>query len=403
MTQVLILGAGYAGMRTAKILAKKAPSDINITLIDKETYHTEKTNLHEVAAGTISPDRISYDIREVLPERINFLNAEVVKIDVEHKCVYLKGQDNPLEYDQVVICLGFKSESFGIDGVEQYSLPLDTLNAAKNVWNNIEQSVKRFNETKDERDLNIIICGAGFTGIEVLGELANKIPELQQRYQTPSIRVTCLEKATSILPMFSKELGDYTLNFMSKHNINMVLGAEINSVSDRKVSYKFNDEEKELEASTIVWTVGVSGSDIMEDSNLPAKRGRVIVDDYLNLEGHPEVYVLGDVSAVMDPTSNRPYPVTAQIALSQATYVAKRISKTLDNKDFDEKYEYHSLGTVASLGDRDAVAETSLAGKTIKLKGYPASALKKVITDKSLYKDANISTMLKKGRYDLWK
>lgn len=402
MATILVLGGGYAGMRAVKFLQKEVPSEHQIVLVDKTGTHTEKTNLHEVAAGTIAPDRITYEINDIIGSRVNFIRDTVTNVDIDQKQVTL-ADHKPLSYDYLVLALGFQSETFGLKGASENALPMDDLETSEAVYQHIEAKAKHYAETQDPNDLSIAVCGAGFTGIELLGELSQSLPKLQTRYNTPAFKVTCLEMGKSILPMFDKSLADYALAFMSKHNIEMKLGAAITEIKPGAVVYQdknTNDEQDhEVAANTIVWTVGVSGSQVIADSGFEQRRNRVVVKNDLTLEGHPEVYIIGDVSAVMDPASNRPYPTTAQIALACGSHAAKNIGLALRGHE-TRPFVYKSSGTVASLSDRDGIGEIFSSNK--KIHGYIASAMKKIITDRSLMESAHLSTTLSKGRFDLY-
>ncbi|MFD1454368.1 NAD(P)/FAD-dependent oxidoreductase [Levilactobacillus lanxiensis] len=402
MATILVLGGGYAGMRAIKFLQREVPSEDKIVLVDKTGTHTEKTNLHEVAAGTIAPDRITYEINDVIGSRVEFIRDTVTNVDIDQKQVTLT-EHEPLTYDYLVLALGFQSETFGLKGAAENALPMDDLETSEAVYQHIEAKAKHYAETQDPNDLSIAVCGAGFTGIELLGELSQSLPKLQTRYNTPAFKVTCLEMGKSILPMFDKSLADYALAFMDKHNIEMKLGAAITEIKPGAVVYqdKNTDDETphEVAANTIVWTVGVSGSQVIADSGFDQRRNRVVVKDDLTLDGHPEVYIIGDVSAVMDPESNRPYPTTAQIALACGSHAAKNIGLALRGHE-TRPFVYKSSGTVASLSDRDGIGEIFSSNK--KIHGYIASAMKKIITDRSLMESAHLSTTLAKGRFDLY-
>ncbi|MFC6182154.1 NAD(P)/FAD-dependent oxidoreductase [Lactiplantibacillus daowaiensis] len=399
MATILVLGGGYAGMRAVKFLQKSAPATDEIILVDQTAIHTEKTNLHEVAAGTIDPAKITYDIPSVIGKRVTFIEATVTGIAVADQTVTFA--DHPdLQYDYLIVALGFQSETFGIKGVTENSLPMDDLATSEAVYQHIEQTIAGYAKTKNHDDLKIAVCGAGFTGIELLGELTQSLPKLQAKYQTPAVKLVCFERMPSILPMFGQPLRDYAINFMAKHDVEMRLGASITEIQPGAVVYQDeNDQAQTFTANTIIWTVGVSGSHVIADSNFQQRRNRVMVEPDLSLADHPEVFIVGDVSAVMDPNSNRPYPTTAQIALAAGEQAAKNIGQ-LRHDQATTPFVYQSSGTVASLSDRDGIGEILSSQRQVH--GYMASALKKVITDRSLMESAHLSTMLHKGRFDLY-
>ncbi|KRO04583.1 MULTISPECIES: NAD(P)/FAD-dependent oxidoreductase [Levilactobacillus] len=399
MATILVLGGGYAGMRAIKFLQREVPSEDKIILVDKTSTHTEKTNLHEVAAGTIAPDRITYEINDVISSRVDFICDTVTNVDVDQKQVTLADHE-PITYDYVIVALGFQSETFGLKGAEENALPMDDLATSEAVYQHIEAKVKGYAQSQDPNDLVVAVCGAGFTGIELLGELTQSLPKLQTRYNTPAIKLVCLERSPAILPMFDKSLADYAMAFMAKHNVDMKLGSNIKEIKPGAVVYSDgNDEEHEVPANTIVWTVGVSGSQVIADSGFEQRRNRVVVEPDLSIADHPEVYIVGDVAAVMDADSERPYPTTAQIALAAGAQAAKNIGLQRRGRE-TLPFVYKSVGTVASLSDRDGIGEIFSSNR--KIKGYVASAMKKVITDRSLLESAHLSTVFSKGRFDLY-
>ena len=403
MAKVVVLGGGYAGLRAIKVLIDKAPKDTQLVLVSDTRIHTEKTNIHEVAAGTTAPASISFDVAEVAkPQRVKFILDTVTGIDLENKTVALKGDAEPLSYDYVIIALGFRSETFGISGAEENALPLTTLDQASAVATHIENQIKHYQESQDPNDLKVIVCGAGFTGIELLGELIHSTRQWAKKYNTPNVELYCVEAATSILPMFDHGLADFAVDYLKRNGVQFLLGAKISGVEDGKVVYQKDEEQQEVTGNSIVWTVGVGGSHVMDDPAFSSKRGRSITQDDLSLNAdHPEVFVVGDVAAIMNPANNRPWPTTAQVALKSAAHAAENVANLISGGSATP-FVFHSLGTVASLGRTQAIGEVSMGGKQVKLKGYPASALKKVIVDRSLYFDNGVSGILKHGRFDVW-
>lgn len=398
MADVLILGAGYAGIRAAKTLSKSAASGTNITLIDKNPIHEERTQLHEVAAGTIPAERISFDVRNILPNNVTFLQATVEKIDVAAKTVTFEDHD-PMTYDYVIVALGFRSEDFGLEGADENALPLHDIASAEKIYQTIEANVANYAKSQDSKDLTIIVCGAGFTGIELLGELINKAPELKAKYNTPDLRLVSVERGKRLLPMFDEQLAKYAANYLSNHNVEMHPGTAITKIEpDCVICQEENsDVEKRIYGNTIIWTVGVSGSDVITNSGFEQRRNRVTMGAKLNMTDHPEVFIVGDVSAVMDPSTDRPYPTTAQISTRQGNQAGKNVAALISGGELGD-FTFKSMGTVASLGRNDGVAQIS---DTRKYKGFIAKVLKRIVTDKSLYEDANFATMLKKGRWPI--
>lgn len=403
MAKIVVLGGGYAGMRAIKVLIDKAPKDSQLVLVSDNRVHAEKTNIHEVAAGTTKAADISFDVSEVAkPDRVKFIQDTVTGIDMDNKEIQLQDAAEPLTYDYVIVALGFRSETFGIKGAEENALPLTDLDQAQAAAEHIEAQIKNYKTSQDPNDLKVVVCGAGFTGIELLGELTHSTKKWAQQYGTPNIELYCVEAATNILPMFDQSLADFAVDYLKRNGVQFILGAKISGVEPGKVVYDKDEQTQEVAANSIIWTVGVSGSHVMDDPAFSARRGRSIPRKDLSLnDDHPEVFVVGDVAAIMDPESNRPYPTTAQIALKSAARAAENVANLVQGGS-SVPFTFHSLGTVASLGRTQAIGEVTMGNKPIKLKGYPASALKKVITDRSLYFDNGVKGIAKHGRFDLW-
>lgn len=399
MKNVTILGAGYAGLRTLRELQKKK-KDFKITLVDRNSYHFESTDLHEVAAGTQPWEKITYEISDVVnPEMTTFIQDEVLKIDTEKQEVLLKNQ-GVIAYDYLVVSLGFRSETFGIPGAEEYALEMVDIDSAKKVYTQILAAMDKYKETKDPKYLKITVCGAGFTGIELVGALVENKKEFAKRagVKAEEVRIYCVEAAPSILPMFNDELRKYCLAKLTKWDVELMTGKAIKGLKQDIVIYSDGEEEKELATGTIIWTTGVSGSEIIGESGFEERRGRVMVNADLRDPKHENVYLIGDVSAVMDPENNRPYPTTAQIALKMGAHAGRNILAQLDNQPTKD-FAFQWLGSVASIGNSHAFG---LVGK-INVKGYPASFVKKMIMNKSLLDTGGVKEVMAKGRFDLYR
>ncbi|VTS15581.1 pyridine nucleotide-disulfide oxidoreductase [Streptococcus porcinus] len=402
MQEILVLGAGYAGLKTVRNLQKQT-GDFHITLVDRNDYHYEATELHEVAAGSQPKEKISYPIQDVInPKKVTFIQDDVVKANPEASTVELKN-NGTLHYDYVVVSLGFCSETFGISGAKENALQMVDINTAENIHHHILHMMEKYRETKDKNYLRLLICGAGFTGIELAGALVDE----RKRYAKiagvteDQIEIVCVEAATRILPMFDDKLAQYGVDLIEKLGVNLMLGSMIKEIKPGEVVYVTSpDEDAErhsIAAETIIWTTGVSGSPIMGESGFAERRGRVVVNKDLRDPKNDKVYILGDVSAFIDPETNRPFPTTAQIATRMGAHAAKNLARQLKGEE-TEDFNYKSLGTVASVGNTHAFG---LVGKS-KVKGYPASVVKKSIMNKSLVDIGGLKELLAKGRFDLY-
>ncbi len=398
--RVVVLGAGYAGLMTVTRLQKQlGTNDAEIILVNKNDYHYETTWLHEASAGTLHHDRVRYDIKGVVnTSKVNFLQASVEDIKVAEKKVVTDQGD--VEYDYLVIGLGAEAETFGIQGLHEHAFTISNVNGARQIRDHIDlqfATYKAEGEINDER-LTIVVGGAGFTGIEFLGELGNRVPELCKEYDIDQkkVRIVCVEAAPMILPGFDPELVKYARAALEKKGVEFSIGTPLKEAREGSVLIaKSEDEIEELKAGTIVWAAGVRGSTLIEKSGIENMRARVKVNLDLRAPGHDDIFVLGDCSLMINEETERPYPPTAQIAMQQGETCARNIAALVHGKDQLENFKPDIKGTVCSLGEDDAIGV--VYGK--KLTGVKASFMKKVIDNRSLFMVGGPSLVFKKGKF----
>lgn len=396
--KVLVLGAGYAGLSTVSKLQKIiGVQEADITLINKNEYHYESTWLHETAAGSMNWEDGVYPIAKVVDNmKVRFIPAEVTKINRDQQIV--ETTQGEFEFDTLVVSLGFESESFGIKGMDEFATTIVSPETAVTTREEIEQNFIKYKTSKDPKDLSILVGGAGFTGVEFLGELVETLPELCKIHGIDynDVKITCVEAMPSMLPMFSDELTQYAVDFLESRGVEFMLGTAIVAANENGFVVKVNDEEVQLEASSVVWTAGVRGSRLMEESFEGVKRGRIIVKEDLTIDGYPNIFAIGDVAAVMNGTGEnaRPYPTTAQIAMQLGEHTAKNIKLNLNGEKM-EAFSYDDKGTVCSLGAKDGIGV--VFGREIK--GKSAAFMKKVIDTRAVLKIGGAVLGATKGKF----
>ncbi|MEB7423555.1 NAD(P)/FAD-dependent oxidoreductase [Mammaliicoccus sciuri] len=398
--KVLVLGAGYAGLQTVTKLQKLVSNqDVDVTLINKNDYHYEATWLHEASAGTLNYEDALYPITNVIDRnKVNFVKAEVTKINKDAKKV--ETSNGVFEYDILVVALGFESETFGIEGMKEHALQIENINTSRRIAKHIEDKFANYaaSKEKDENDLAILVGGAGFTGVELLGELTERIPELCKKYgvDQSKVKITCVEAAPKMLPMFSENLVNYVVKYLEERGVEFKISTPIVACNEKGFVVKVNDEEQTLEANTAIWAAGVRGSKLMEESFDGVKRGRIVVKDDLSIDNYDDIFVIGDCSAVMagEGDNKRPLPTTAQIAMQQGEHLAKNI-KNIFNGEKTEPFAYDDKGTVCSLGSHDGVGV--VMGREIT--GKKAAFMKKVIDTRAIFKIGGIGLAYKKGKF----
>lgn len=399
---VVILGAGYGGLMTTVRLQKLlGVNEANITLVNKNDYHYESTWLHEASAGTLHHDRVRYPIADVIDQgKVNFVKDTVVKVASQENKVIL--ENGELTYDYLVVALGFESETFGIKGLREYAFSIANVNAARQIREHIEYQFATYNTEAEKRDerLTIVVGGAGFTGIEFLGELANRVPELCREYDVDphKVRIICVEAAPTALPGFDPELVEYAVNLLERKGVEFKIGTAIKECTPDGIIVAKGDDVEEIKAGTVVWAAGVRGSFVIDESGFEAMRGRVKVDPFLRAPGYENVFIVGDCSLIINEETNRPYPPTAQIAMQQGEVCAKNLAVLIRQQGELQAFKPDLKGTVCSLGHDDAIG--IVFGK--KVWGSKASFMKKMVDNRALYLIGGPSLVMKKGKFNLF-
>ncbi|WP_416147080.1 NAD(P)/FAD-dependent oxidoreductase [Salipaludibacillus sp. HK11] len=393
--RIVILGAGYGGMMTATRLQKStAYRDAEITLVNKHNYHYQTTWLHEPAAGTMHHDRTRMKIDSVVDtNKINFVKDSVVEIKRDEKKVIL--EDGELDYDYLVIGLGSEPETFGIPGVEEHSFAIRSVNSVRLIREHIEYMFASYNKQDEKSDdvLTFVVAGAGFTGIEFVGELSERIPELCKEYDIDRelVKVYSVEAAPTALPGFDEELVEYAMNLLESRGVEFKINTPIKEVQDGRVLLA---DGEEIKAQTVIWTTGIRGNSIIENSGYETMRGRVKVESDLRVPGSDDTFIIGDCALIINEEINRPYPPTAQIAIQQSYTCSNNLKALIAGKTEMEEFKPDIKGTVASLGGKEAIG---IVGER-KLYGNSASAVKKIIDNRYLFLLGGMPLVLKKGK-----
>ncbi|GAA0423754.1 NAD(P)/FAD-dependent oxidoreductase [Virgibacillus salarius] len=395
--KIVVLGAGYAGLTTTKrLLQKLSPEQAEIVLVNKHNYHYESTWLHEVAAGTINPNQARVMISDVInPNKVRLVYDSVVKINKDEQRVVLENSE--IEYDYLVVGLGFESNDFGIKGMAEHAFAIEDIDSSRLISEHIEYQFAKYNneENVEDESLHILVGGAGFTGIEFVGELADRVPELCKKYDIDRNRVKIInvEAAPSILPMFDKELVAYAKKSLEDRGVEIKIGAAISECTEE--GFIVGDDKELIKAGTVVWTGGVKGSSVLGNSGFELTKGKVNVDADLRMKGEENIFVIGDCSWVWNKEADRPYPPTGQLAMQEADVVAANLAALLTNQPLTD-FVFHDKGTVASLGIFDGIGNIF---NDYKLQGKAAAAMKKVVDNRSLFLMGGTKLVLKKGKF----
>ncbi len=398
--KIVVLGAGYGGLMTVTKLQKMVGvNEVDIVLVNKNDYHYETTWLHEASAGTLHHDRVRYPISNVIDRtKVEFVQDVAVEVNTTENKVIL--ENGELTYDYLVVALGGESETFGIKGLKEYAFSIVNVNAARQIREHIELQFATYQteEEKKEERLTIVVGGAGFTGIEFLGELGNRVPELCREYDIDQskVKLICVEAAPMVLPGFDPELVTYAVAALEKKGIQFRIGTAIKECTPEGIIVaKGEDDVEELKAGTVVWAAGVRGNSLIEKSGIEAMRGRVKVQPCLRAPGSENVFVLGDCSLMINEEINRPYPPTAQIAMQQGECCAQNLMTLIRGNAELIEFKPDIKGSVCSLGHDDAIG--LVFGK--KMFGSKASFMKKMVDNRALLMIGGASLVMKKGKF----
>ncbi|WP_090869803.1 NAD(P)/FAD-dependent oxidoreductase [Oceanobacillus limi] len=398
---VVILGAGYGGlMTTVKLQKSLGVNEANITLVNKNDYHYQTTWLHETAAGTIHHDQTRIPLKDVVNmSKVNFVQDTVVEIKPDEKKVKLENSE--LDYDILVVGLGFEPATFGIPGLEENAFMINDINSSRLIREHLEHNFAMYHneEEKNPARLNIVVGGGGFTGIEFVGELANRIPELCEEYDIDKaqVRIINVEGAPTVLPGFDPELVEYAMNSLEARGVEFITGALLKEAKPESIVYEKDGKQVEIPTLTTVWAAGVRANSIVEKSGFENNRGKVEVRKDMRAPEYDDVFVIGDCALIWN--GERPFPPTAQIAIQQSATVAHNVKALVQGHTDLESFEFNSLGTLASLGHNDAVG---VIMNDRKIFGWKATFMKKMSDNRYLLKLGGVGLMLKKGKFNFF-
>ncbi|HJE51179.1 MAG TPA: NAD(P)/FAD-dependent oxidoreductase [Tessaracoccus flavescens] len=377
--RVVIIGSGFGGLFTAKALKN---ADVDVTLIAKTTHHLFQPLLYQVATGVLSEGEIAPATREILRRQSNatVLLGLVEDIDLANRVVKWRFHNNSHEtpYDSLVVASGAGQSYFGNDHFATFAPGMKSIDDALELRARIFKAfeVAEFTTDPDERRrlLTFVVVGAGATGVEMAGqirELADSTLRNEFRSIDPSsARVILVDGADQVLPPFGPELGKKTQQSLEKLGVEVLLGGLVTNLDEGGVDIKFKDgTSQRIESVCKVWAAGVQGSELgqvlasQSEAELD-RSGRVIVDEHLNLPGHPEVFVVGDLAFVPG------VPGVAQGAIQGAKHAAATIKARIVHAPLPGPFKYVDKGSMATIAKYSAVAKI---GK-IQLTGFIAWA-----------------------------
>lgn len=355
--RVVIVGAGFAGLNAAKGL-ERAP--VQVTVLDRKNHHTFQPLLYQVALAALSPAEIASPIRAVLRHAHNteVLLGEVNAFDLENRLVEAGGLQVP--YDYLVVAAGATHAYFGHPEWEQYAPGLKTLEDATEIRGRVllafEQAEREAFATGNTPPLNFVVIGAGPTGVELAGAIA----DISRRYLEHDFRsidprrarIVLLEGGPRVLPTYPEDLSASAQRQLHGMGVEVRTNAMVTNVGPGMVTVG----KEKIPASVILWGAGVSASPLGKMLGAPTDRaGRVIVEPDLSIPGHPEVFVLGDLAAAKFKEGAM-VPGVAPAAIQMGKFAARQIRRSVAGKP-REAFHYWDKGSLATIGRSRAVAD----------------------------------------------
>jgi NADH dehydrogenase len=420
--RVVVLGGGFAGIEAIKRLQKAFEDDVDvdITLVNKDNFLLFTPMLHEVISGMIETSHIAIPLRSFC-KRARFIEADVENIDIEKRKIFLRNSISlgknedinrdtshqfQIEFDYMLISLGGETNYYGNQKIMQYSFSMKTLYDANSLRSHIITTLEQAdtldsdNPNDYKRKMNLLtylVVGGGFSGVETAGEINEFIRESVIQYyhniDINDINVVLVSSSDKILPEMQESLGRYAMEELRKSKIQIVLSNKVkdivmsidtqNSNSIYNNAYKSplgsilslnigSDDDKSLTAIlnndshistyTVIWTAGVTPENVIQNiSSDKDKKGRLITNEYLQINGFNNVFAVGDCAFIIDPLTSHPCPPTAQHAIRQGEIAGDNlvslIRYDLTKKQYSfSKFNYKTRGTMATVGKRNGVA-----------------------------------------------
>lgn len=357
--RVVIIGAGFGGLWTAKTLAN-AP--VEVIVIDRENYHLFQPLLYQVATAGLSPADIAAPIRSIVGgyQNITVMLGEVVGVDVAARAVAIAG-GRRVSYDYLVLATGARHAYFGHDEWEAFAPGLKRIEDATEIRRRILIAFERAENETDANErqclMSLLIVGGGPTGVELAGAIAELIRRALAKdfrnIDPRGARILLVEAGPRLLPSFPQDLSDDALRRLERLGVEVRLGAPVTAVDASGVMIG----TARIEARTVIWAAGVAASPAGQWIGAKCDRaGRIEVDPDLSVRGHPEIFAIGDTALTPD-ASGKPLPGVAPVAKQQGRYVGRLIKVRLRNAERVEPFRYRDYGNLTTIGRKAAVVD----------------------------------------------
>lgn len=357
--KIVILGAGFGGLYALKSIYKYVKNwrDCDILIIDRNNYFVFTPLLHEVATGGIDPGDIVFPIRDLAKEGTEHLEIEVLNVDLLKKSVITNHGE--ISYDYLIMALGSGTNFFGVSGAAENGFTLKNVKDAERLKNHLvhifDEANKEQNLERQKDILRIVVIGGGATGVELSAEIHEFLNEVNKEYSNipdDAVEFYLIEAGERLLPVFHPKFSEKAFKILKNKGFKIIFKDPCDKVTPEGIVCVSNSS---IKSKTVIWTSGVSPSQIVVTPEIERQKGRIVVGETLSIKEFPEVFVLGDLAAVADEKFGM-LPTSAQVAVEQGNFVGKNIGKLISNKPL-EKFKYFHKGDLVSLGKWKAFAQ----------------------------------------------
>ena len=360
LPRIVIIGGGFAGISLAKKLRNK---NVQVVLLDKHNYHTFQPLLYQVATGGLEAGSIAYPIRKVIQEYNDFYFrlTSVKEIDTKNQKVI--SEIGELHYDYLVIATGSKTNYFGNKEIERNSMAMKTIPQSLNIRSLILENFEQAVLTKDVADknslINFVLVGAGPTGVELAGALAEmKKAILQKDYpdlDVSKMEINLVQSGDRILNTMSEKSSKAAEEFLLSLGVKIWKNVRVTNYDGRTIT---TNSDLTFETATVIWTAGVQGAVIagLDAKSLVEKVERIRVNQYNQVAGYNNIFAIGDIASMETDKYPQGHPMMAQPALQQGDLLGENIIKLIRNKTM-KTFEYNDKGSMATIGRNKAVVD----------------------------------------------
>lgn len=358
--RIVVIGGGFAGISLAQKLSKK---EVQVVLVDRHNYHTFQPLLYQVSTGGLEPDSIAYPIRKILQDYPNFYFrlAEVDHIDPEKKTIH--SNIGNLKYDYLVIATGSETNFFGNKELEANSMDMKTIPESLNLRSLILQNFEQALLTDDlhQRDalMNFVIVGGGPTGVELAGALAEIkkgiLPKDYPDLDTRRVQINLIQSGDRLLKGMSDKASEKSEAFLEKLGVQVWKNCRVTGYDGKMVT---TDSDLIFETATLVWAAGVKAVTIkgLNALDLLGRAQRLKVNAFSQVEGHNDIFAVGDVAEMRTDKFSEGHPMMAQPAIQQGRHLGENLVRLLEKKKM-KPFVYHDKGAMATVGRNKAVVD----------------------------------------------